>query len=71
MRTDVDGARIRKEPGGETIGFLANGTLIIVLPDTKEINGVIWVRVVTPDGTLGWIVQSLVTIVTATPSPTP
>jgi SH3-like domain-containing protein len=72
VRTDTpDGARIRNEPGGNTVGFLANGTLVILLPETSEVDGVIWVRIIAPDGTEGWIVQSLVQTVTPTPSATP
>ena len=67
----TDGARIRNEPGGDTISFLANETVVILLPETRELDGVIWVRIIAPDGTQGWIVQSLVQTVTATPSATP
>lgn len=66
-----DGVRFRSEPGGATIGFLRSNTLVIVLPDTVEIDGVVWAHIITPDGTQGWIVQSLLALVTATPSPTP
>jgi hypothetical protein len=63
--------RFRSEPGGTTIGFLRSDTLVIVLPDTVEQDGVIWAHIITPDGTEGWIVQALLYLVTATPSPTP
>jgi hypothetical protein len=63
--------RIRLEPGGETIGFLANDTLVILLPETVEKDGIVWVRLIAPDGTQGWIVQELVVRVTATPIATP
>lgn len=70
IRTDLsEGVRIRVEPGGDTIGFVANDTLIILLPETVELDGVFWVHAITPDGTQGWIVQSLVVRVTATPPP--
>jgi len=69
VQTDTEGARIRLEPGGETIGFLANNSLVILLPETAEKDGVAWVRVIAPDGAQGWIVQSLVLRVTATPAP--
>jgi len=72
VRTNTsNGARIRSEPGGDTIGFLANETVIILVPETSELEGVIWVRIIVPDGAQGWIVQSLVAIITATPSTTP
>jgi hypothetical protein len=67
---NTEGARIRSEPGGETIGFLTNGTMLTILPETKqEVDGVIWVQVLTAEGTKGWILESLVTIVTPTPPP--
>jgi uncharacterized membrane protein len=65
----AEGARIRAEPGGETIGFISNGTLVILLPETREVAGELWVRVVAPEGIEGWIVQSLVALVTPTPTP--
>jgi hypothetical protein len=72
VRSDLpEGMRIRVEPGGETIGFLANNALVILLPETAEIDGVVWVHVITPDGLQGWVVESLILRVTATPSPTP
>ncbi len=67
----TDGARMRAEPGGATIGVLANGVTIIVLPETEELEGVVWARIIAPDGTEGWIVQSLIVQITATSSPTP
>jgi hypothetical protein len=72
VRADLDqGVRFRAEPGGETIGFLANGTLVILLPETAQESGISWVRVKTLEGAQGWIVQSLVMQVTPTPSATP
>lgn len=65
---NTEGARIRSEPGGETIGFLTNGTVLIILPEsTQEIDEVMWVQVLAPDGTQGWILESLITIVTPIP----
>ena len=70
VRTDLaEGVRFRAEPDGETIGFLANNTLITLLPETEEKNGIVWVRIISPEGTQGWIVQTLVIRVTATPIP--
>jgi hypothetical protein len=66
-----EGARIRSEPDGETIGLLANGTLITILPESRDVEGIFWVRVQTQEGLEGWIVQSLLARVTATASPNP
>jgi len=72
VRADLpEGVRFRAEPGGETIGFLANGTLLILLDETVEIDGTAWEKVQTLDGEEGWIVQALVLQVTATPLATP
>jgi hypothetical protein len=67
----ADGVRFRSEPGGTTLGFLSNDTLVILLPDTVELDGVLWAHIIVPGGQEGWIVQSLVSLPTATPSPTP
>ncbi len=66
-----EGARIRAEPNGETIGFLTNNELVIILPETKEFEGVIWTRIVTSNSLQGWIVQSLLGSVTPTSTPNP
>lgn len=70
VRAEVDeGARIRREPNGETIAFLANGAVVILLPETVEVDGEMWVRVQTLEGLQGWMVQSLLRRTTATPIP--
>lgn len=61
------GALIRAEPGGQVIGSLVNNTLMQILPETVETETGIWVRVIAPDGTEGWMLQSLLQI--ATPAP--
>ncbi len=70
VRADVDeGARIRREPNGETIAFLANGAVVILLPETKEVDGEMWVQVQTFEGLQGWMVENLLRRTTATPIP--
>ncbi|MEJ2597064.1 MAG: DUF389 domain-containing protein [Anaerolineales bacterium] len=61
------GALIRSEPNGKIIGSLINDTLMQILPDSVENNGTIWVHVIAPDGTEGWMDQRV--LVTATPAP--
>ncbi|MHC1783003.1 MAG: SH3 domain-containing protein [Anaerolineaceae bacterium] len=65
------GAMIREEPGfqGASMMSLMNGNIVQILPQTMEVEGVVWVQVKTGDGKIGWIVRSL--LVTATPLPTP
>jgi hypothetical protein len=62
------GAIIRSEPGtGVILKSLINDYLIEVLPQVKTYNGVVWVHIRTPDGTEGWVMQSV--LVFATPVP--
>jgi len=62
-----NGANVRSEPGGVILISLLNGNMVIVLPEIKTHNGVIWVHIRTRDGTEGWIMQSM--LVFATPAP--
>jgi len=64
-----EGVRIRREPGGETIGFLPVDELVILLPETSQLDGVEWVRVRTSTGLEGWMVRALILQVTITPTP--
>jgi len=67
-----EGARIRSEPGGETVTFLRSNTLLILIPDEPvEKDGEVWLHVMTQDGTQGWIIRRILIVVTATPIPTP
>jgi hypothetical protein len=62
------GAKIRTQPGGTVIRSYLNNTLVIVLPDTVEQDGLIWAHVIIlEDNTEGWILQSLLLV--ATPAP--
>jgi hypothetical protein len=67
LTTSGEGALLREQPGGIVIGSYFDGTLLQVLPGSVEIEGVVWVRVTTPDGKSGWMVQTLLVI--ATPAP--
>lgn len=58
---------MRDEPGGTVIGSFFDGIVVQVLPGTVEENGLIWVRVIAPDGSNGWVVQQLLSAVTPTP----
>jgi hypothetical protein len=65
-----DGARIRVEPGGNTSGFIADNTVLVLQPDSQnEVDGINWVKVMLPDGKQGWILQSLIENITPTPTP--
>jgi len=64
------GAWIRKEPNGELLITVLNGTLVQVLPDLVVEDYINWVHVLVPYGQTsieGWILRSL--LQTATPAP--
>lgn len=64
------GALIRSEPGGgSVVQSLLNDTLVEVLPETREANNAVWVRIRTATGVEGWILQTV--LATATPAPNP
>ncbi len=67
--SQFDGAIIRREPSfnSEIVTSLLNGYIVEVLPDISDTNGIIWVRIRTPEGIEGWMLQTL--LVTATPAP--
>jgi hypothetical protein len=62
-----NGAVLRAEPGGKVLRSYFNGTLMQVLPEIVQENGISWVHVLAPDGLEGWMVQGL--LATATPAP--
>ena len=67
---EYGGAFLRAEPGftAASLGTLENGTLVQILPDTQEADGLFWVHVLVPSSGLdGWMLQTLVLI--ATPGP--
>ena len=59
---EFDGGRLRESPQGNTITILLNGTVVEVLPDTIEIDSVLWLHVITEDGIEGWMVSTLLEI---------
>lgn len=66
-----EGARLRAAPNGETIGFLTDNELVIILPETEVTNGISWARIEIANGLQGWIVQSLLGSVPPTSTPNP
>jgi len=64
------GAYIRKEPGGNVIATLGNGSIVQVLPETQNYNGILWIHIAATRNDIrveGWIIQSV--LETATPVP--
>jgi hypothetical protein len=64
------GAYIRREPGGNVIATLGNGSIVQILPETQDKNGVLWIHISATRNDIrveGWIIQSV--LETATPVP--
>ena len=64
------GAYIRKEPGGNVLATLDNGSVVQILPETQDYNGVLWIHIVATRNDIrveGWIIQTV--LETATPVP--
>jgi len=64
------GAYIRKEPGGNVLATLDNGSIVQILPETQDHNGTLWIHIVATRNDIrveGWIIQSV--LETATPVP--
>ena len=61
------GAFVRDEPAGEIIDLLANGTIVQVLAGREQIDGEVWIQILTPGGSEGWILEILLVSVTPTP----
>jgi hypothetical protein len=53
------GAYLRAEPGGRSLAFLWNGTLLQAL-ETREEGGVRWVHILVPDGSEGWVAEDFI-----------
>ncbi|NMB55761.1 MAG: SH3 domain-containing protein [Leptolinea sp.] len=67
------GAYIRKTPGfsGSLYKSLLNGSQLEILPEATEVDGRIWLHVISPDGYEGWVLQSALITATAVPTSTP
>ncbi|MFH1524565.1 MAG: SH3 domain-containing protein [Chloroflexota bacterium] len=68
---EFGGANIRTEPGGGTLILtLLNGKMVQVLPEIEAVGSVIWVHIRIDDNTEGWVLQTVLTAATLTPTPT-
>lgn len=66
------GAVVRSDPAGVTIlATLLNGAMVQVLPDIQNIGGSNWIHIRTEQDIEGWVLQTVLTSVTPTPSFTP
>ncbi len=65
------GVNVRESPYGKYMVTLDNNTIVELLPDTQDVNGVTWAHIIaTKDGTSydGWILQSVLVVETPLPN---
>ena len=65
------GAFLRKDPNGKYLATLDNYTIVEVLPDTQEVNGVTWAHVIAIKNGVrmeGWILQVVLQVATPVPN---
>jgi hypothetical protein len=69
---EQNGANIRSEPGGGIVVItLSNGLLVQVLPEIVSVGTVTWVHVRALDKYEGWVLYTVLTATTLTPTPVP
>lgn len=61
------GAFLRIEPGGAILSSRVNGAQVKLLPGQVELDGILWLHVEAPDGTVGWMDAAV--LATVTPAP--
>ena len=65
------GAIVRTEPGvGTQLAILNNGTIVQVLPEIENVDGITWVRI-RVNNLEGWVLQAILAATTLTPTPVP
>ncbi|GAB4459915.1 MAG: hypothetical protein Kow0070_15490 [Anaerolineales bacterium] len=69
MNTQLPLMRLYQTPGGPVIGLLHSGQVLTLLYGRQEMGGLVWVEVRDDEGRVGWIPETYLTLVTATPSP--
>ena len=69
VATSLPPLRLYQSPGGPEIGVITRGQVLTLLYRRQEAGGLIWVEVMDEDGRIGWIPETYLFPVTATPSP--
>jgi uncharacterized hydrophobic protein (TIGR00271 family) len=69
-RTYGNGANLRQNPGGPSIGFLSEGSLLTVLYGYEIVDGWVWIEVMDEFGRVGWLPQFYTLELTPTPTST-
>ena len=65
------GALVRTEPGaGTVVATLINGSTVQVLPEIESVGSATWVHVRLANNINGWVLQTVLSAATLTPTPT-
>lgn len=67
VNINVPPLRLYQTPGGPVIGLIHSGQVLTLLYGREELNGLIWLEVVDEEGRVGWIPETYLQIITATP----
>jgi hypothetical protein len=65
-----NGANLRQNPGGKFIIELDNGSIVEVLSDTQDVNGVVWAHVIANRSNQryeGWVLQAALDVAASVP----
>ncbi|MFN2209104.1 MAG: hypothetical protein ACK2T4_02430 [Candidatus Promineifilaceae bacterium] len=53
---------VKRTPGGRDIALLQGGDVVVLLPGHANVGGDLWREVSTVDGTIGWVMESYLTM---------
>jgi len=67
VNINVPPLRLYQTPGGPVIGLIHSGQVLTLLYGREELNGLIWLEVMDEEGRVGWIPETYLQIITATP----
>jgi len=67
INTNIPPLKLYQSPGGPVIGQIRSGQVLTLLYGHQELNGLIWVEVLDEEGRVGWIPESYLQMITATP----
>ena len=67
--TGIPPLQLYQTPGGPVIGQSRAGQILTRLYGRQEVAGLIWVEVMDEDGRIGWIPETYLHVITATPGP--
>ena len=55
---------VKRMPGGRDIALLSGGDIVVLLPGHANVGGSIWREVSTVNGTIGWVLESYLSVET-------